>query len=390
MAVWEVRSNERSVDMDAPNWMMAMGMAMAGLGDDAPDLSCLICDIQPDGVVRIFEPKQDTALLVRRKPDDLPVLEVPDDGDAASLIEEAFDAPDPVLAPSGGGDGTELPEPSFAAGPSADALDEPAMATASLSDLHAPGTATPDGVLALGPEAAAEPAEAVEEFVVAEDEEEDEEVDASLPPPALTMPTTPSAAFEDIGTLEEPSAGFDDEDLAFVWGIRRGIEYPGPPPDLAEQLFDLGFDIASSDSIQHASQSALELLQRFIPAESGCVLLAGINDTALRFVAATGPAAEEVMHLTIPFGDGIAGFCHNNGADMIVRDAAHDPRHLREVEEQTGYRARAVLAAAVRDTDGDIHGCIELLNPVGRFHTWHLDAVRSVAHTLAEYIGPRM
>lgn len=389
MAIWEVRDNEHSVDVEAPNWMMAMGMAMAQLGDDAFDLSCLICDIQPDGVVRVFDPKQDTALLIRRKPDET-VMAVDEDGGAETLGQEPLD----TLA-----DATDLPEPAAAVAPdSAAALEDETLVDTSLSgDLSAPGVAlSPESVVALGPDA--EEAEAVEEpddeddgdFVVSDGDEDEEEFDADAPAPALTMPNTPSVAFEDIGSLEEPSAGFDAADLAFVSGVREAIPDVGPPEDLAEQLFDGGFDIAGADSVEEAAQASVTLLQQFVPAESGCVLVAGINDTALRFVAATGPSADDVKHITVPFGAGIAGFCHNSGADMIVRDAAHDPRHHGDVDAQSGYRTRSVLAAAVRDADGDIHGCIELLNPPGGFHPWHLDAARSVARTLADYLGPRL
>jgi hypothetical protein len=59
---------------------------------------------------------------------------------------------------------------------------------------------------------------------------------------------------------------------------------------------------------------------------------------------------------------------------------------MHEIDEAVGYQTQEMVAAAVRDEEGDIYGCIELINPVGGFERWHLDAVRSVATSLAGYM----
>jgi hypothetical protein len=332
MAVWEVRDRDAGVEVEAPNWMMAIGSAMAELGSDGLDMACLICDVQADGVVRIYDPRQDRALLVRRV--DAPAAAPPAPATVAVAPECMAEAPALPSTPTWTADD--------------DTLD-------------------PD---ALPP--AAEP------------------VEDAPPPPTLQMPTGPSAALLGDIAIDEPSANFDEDDMAFVEGEVPLPEADGPPEDLAEQLFDGGMDIAGADSPAEACAAALSLLARFVPAESACVLGAGINDTALRFLAVTGPAADEVRHIQVPFHSGIAGFCHTTGADLIVTDAAADPRHHAEIDASSGYRTRGVLAVALRDQDGDIHGCIELLNPPQAFTAWHLDAATSVAQTLAAYLGPRI
>lgn len=331
MAVWEVRDRDTGVEVEAPNWMMAIGSAMAELGSDGLDMACLICDVQPDGKVRVYDPRQDRALLVRRV-----------DAPEGSPADAAPPAP-ATIAVQPASMSQPPPAPSVTVGAA-----EP-----------------PDAPVAPGAPAA----------------------------PALQMPRGPSAALIGhvaIDEREERSAGFDAADLAFVGGAVALPAAAGPPEDLAEQLFDGGMDVATADSPEQASDAALALLARFVPAESACVLGAGINDTELRFLAVTGPAAEDVRHMTVPFHKGIAGFCHTTGADLVVHDAAVDPRHNAEVDDSSGYRTRGVLAVALRDADGDIHGCIELLNPPEAFTAWHLDAATSVAQTLAAYLGPRI
>lgn len=328
MTRWEVRGTEGTVEVDAPNWMMAAGSAMESLGLSGLELACLICDIQPDGIVRIFDPKQGQGLLVRRA-----------DGPPA--------APDPLDEP--------VAEPSLAA----------------------PKEAEPQQVVAVGEEEPAEEAQAAPE-------EDESEALPSAPPPLLSMPTPSLGDWLDAG-LEEASEPFDADDLAFIQAPEGADEEA--PEGLAEELFEATFDIAGADDPQTAAEAALQVLLQHVPAESAAVLYASINDVGLRFLAAQGPQADSVRAITVPFDRGIAGFSHTQGADLIVRNVRADPRHMGEVDEQSGYRTRSMLVAALRDQDGHVHGCIELLNAPSGFRAWHLDATRTVAQPLAETLG---
>ena len=335
MSRWEVRGTDSSVQVQAPNWMMAMGSAMEGLGLTGFELSCLVCDIQPDGVVRIYDPKQDAALLIR----------------------QLDDAPAPGLGAPGQQAG---PHGVMAVGPEPDlGQSVPTAEELSLSDDAAP---------------------------VAEDAPEADEAEAAEsapPPPPLDMPET-TLSPDDPG-FDGPDQDFTEDDLAFVRAPSAGDTEA--PEGLAEALFEATFDIAGADEPGAAAESALEILLHHVPAESGAVLFASVNDTGLRFLAARGPSAAEVRDIVVPFDKGIAGFAHARGADLIVRNAQNDPRHLGEVDAESGYRTRGMLVATLRDEDGAVHGVVELLNPVDRFHPWHLDAARTVARTLAETLG---
>src|SRR5690606_20998232 len=71
---------------------------------------------------------------------------------------------------------------------------------------------------------------------------------------------------------------------------------------LAERLFDLGMDLATA-STDEACQMALDLVLEYVPAESGCVARGTLDDPALRFVAASGAWADELIGREQPFGD---------------------------------------------------------------------------------------
>jgi hypothetical protein len=195
-----------------------------------------------------------------------------------------------------------------------------------------------------------------------------------MPPPQLTMlvPKLPAGDGIAADRFER-----DDE-----------LQPPGPD-DMAERLFDLGMDIAAAPDLETASLMALEILADVVPTESAAVLLVDPDRNALRFSAATGPYADRARTLLVPLGVGIAGFAVSTGRSIIVQDAETDPRRFTEADQATGYTTRSMLAAALVDSDGDVLGCIELINAPEPFLDWHLDAACSIASALAEAVSIR-
>lgn len=84
----------------------------------------------------------------------------------------------------------------------------------------------------------------------------------------------------------------------------------------------------------------------------------------LVFVAAAGPAAGEVVGLTIDASAGIAGSAFMTGQPLAVADVASDPRFDRSVAEATGYVPRTLLATPLADADGAV-GVLEVLDRRG-------------------------
>ena len=132
--------------------------------------------------------------------------------------------------------------------------------------------------------------------------------------------------------------------------------------DLLETLFIETQAISDAQTVEEASEQALDILSRHVPCESAAVLAAGINDTALRFTAATGPSADEVAALSVPMDAGFAGRAYQDGSDFLIDDAARDGRHLDSIDAATGYRTRSMLVSPLIDGDFGMHGCIELLD----------------------------
>jgi hypothetical protein len=92
------------------------------------------------------------------------------------------------------------------------------------------------------------------------------------------------------------------------------------------------------------------------------VSIATVDDDGLRFVAADGLGAAEILGTHLPPGAGIAGFVAATGQSLSVRDPMSDPRFAREVGERTGYVPNAIQCVAVLDADGDVAAVLSVLD----------------------------
>lgn len=99
----------------------------------------------------------------------------------------------------------------------------------------------------------------------------------------------------------------------------------------------------------------------------------------LVFIAAAGPAAGDVVGMSIETAAGIAGYAFTTGQPLAVADVSADPRFDRSVAVATGYVPRTLLATPLADADGTI-GVLEVLDRRGGTFTLRdLDIAASLA-----------
>jgi GAF domain-containing protein len=99
----------------------------------------------------------------------------------------------------------------------------------------------------------------------------------------------------------------------------------------------------------------------------------------LEFAAAAGPAAGDVVGMTIDASAGIAGYAFTSGQPIAVADAASDPRFDPSVAQATGYVPSTLLAAPLSDDAGTV-GVLEALDHRGGSFTLRdLDVATAIA-----------
>jgi adenylate cyclase len=83
------------------------------------------------------------------------------------------------------------------------------------------------------------------------------------------------------------------------------------------------------------------------------------TQTLLLRVAEDLPAGNEIR---IPIGTGIAGAAAQTGETVRVDDAYADSRFNREIDAQTGFRTRSIIALPLKNREGVVFAVAQLLN----------------------------
>lgn len=136
-----------------------------------------------------------------------------------------------------------------------------------------------------------------------------------------------------------------------------------------------------------ACEIALAVLTQYVAAESAAILLQTVGTSALEFTAASGPRADQVRGTALSLRRGIAGYSCTHGAPMIVSDVDRDEAFAADVDRASGYHTRSLLVVPIGANPGTIYGCVELLNSPTGFGDKDIEAARTVANTLANWLA---
>ena len=133
--------------------------------------------------------------------------------------------------------------------------------------------------------------------------------------------------------------------------LRRLIETVDAASLLTEPL---------KDSIRELLKvSAVEL-----GAREASVIIRDADTGDLRFIAATGAAAPQLMKLKIPAGKGVAGFVMSSGQPMAVSNVGEEANFYAEVDKATGFSTEMLLATPLSH-GGEVIGVLEYVNRRG-------------------------
>lgn len=101
--------------------------------------------------------------------------------------------------------------------------------------------------------------------------------------------------------------------------------------------------------------------QTFIGADRCSLFLVDKERGGLWSLVAHG--ANEKIHIQI--GEGIAGSVVAKGETINIPDAYEDPRFNSNVDRATGYITKSILCVPIRNRDGSIMGCTQMINKLG-------------------------
>jgi signal transduction protein with GAF and PtsI domain len=134
------------------------------------------------------------------------------------------------------------------------------------------------------------------------------------------------------------------------------------------------------------NRSVIAVRSLFDAAACSCALATPDGD-ALTFASADGIGAEEVIGVEVPVGRGLVGWAAMSGQPVAVRDVHTDARFARDVAESTGYTPTTILAAPFFDSDGEVIGVMEVLDPgIDTAGDWPLAVLGTLASQLAAVV----
>jgi signal transduction protein with GAF and PtsI domain len=126
-------------------------------------------------------------------------------------------------------------------------------------------------------------------------------------------------------------------------------------------------DIANylTEPLTRSIRDLLTVSAAEVGAREASVLVRDGMEGDLRFLAATGEVAEQLLNMRIPAGKGIAGFVMSSGQPMAVSDVGEEASFYAEVDKKTGYSTEMILATPLTH-DGEMIGVLEYINRPGQ------------------------
>ncbi len=318
-----------TLTIEAPNWIGALRSGLSNIGEGQDAMSNVMCDIKPDNSIHVTNPNTKRVFRLR---------EVPAPSDTAP---PAAAAPAPVQAapPQAA---TEPMVPPIRAAPHV----SPTAATVPSGTPRPAPTPTPK-------RKAPPPSREVQQF-------------SDAPRPATREESPVKKTDPQIGRTDLGEVNIDD---------------------VIADVFDATQDLQMEATIdpKRVAEVCLDLAMQKVPAESGTFYTADINNNVLAFTAVRGPKADAILKkgLSVPVGQGIVGFCAQEGVCLVIDQMKHDQRYFSAIADAVGYQPDNTLCATC-EADGRLYGAIQLINAKrGGFTAAEMEIVRYIGLTAA-------
>lgn len=92
-------------------------------------------------------------------------------------------------------------------------------------------------------------------------------------------------------------------------------------------------------------------------------------------------------NFSVRVGQGIIGFCAQEGVCLVIRDMQNDSRYFAAIADAIGYQPQNTLCASA-EQDGRLYGAIQLINSKrGTFTSAEMELVRYLGLTAADMLG---
>ncbi len=129
------------------------------------------------------------------------------------------------------------------------------------------------------------------------------------------------------------------------------------PEQLLQVIFKYVVQIANERDVDKLLISLADMGRDLVSADRCTVWLIDRKNGTLWSKVAHG-----VDRIVIPLSAGIAGYVAKTKEGIVINDAYSDSRFDQQVDKETGYHTRNILALPIEDSSGDIMGVYQAIN----------------------------
>jgi len=129
----------------------------------------------------------------------------------------------------------------------------------------------------------------------------------------------------------------------------------------ALELFSIAGSFNSSMDLDSLLRQIGSEAEKLLDSEASAIMLLTDDGKNLFFRVASGDKARAIRTMTLPLGQGIAGWVAQNRKMEMVNDVKNDARFTGRFDKASGFETRSVLCVPMF-FKGDLVGVIEVLN----------------------------
>ncbi len=147
----------------------------------------------------------------------------------------------------------------------------------------------------------------------------------------------------------------------------------------ALELFSIAGSLNSTTDLDFLLQKIGAAAEQLLDSEASAIMLVTDDKKQLFFRVASGEKAKALKTMTLPIGQGIAGWVAQHQKPEVVNDTKTDPRFAGKFDKASGFVTRSLLCVPMLFR-GELVGVVEVLNKrSGKYTEEHIGLLSSLA-----------
>ena len=146
-------------------------------------------------------------------------------------------------------------------------------------------------------------------------------------------------------------------------------------------VIEVGSQLSAARDVDALLRTVMDRLTGLLDAEAATLFM---HDTRTNELWSRVVKGASIKELRLPVSAGIAGHVFGTGKTLMLGDAYADPRFNPDIDRQSGFRTKSIIAAPLRHVSGRVLGVLEVLHrKVDAFSSDDRSLVEGVATQIA-------